>query len=257
MIERGILNNRVVAYEEREVQMRQAINDNHTWLQNSYLSMGQARDQVLGLARRAACIHHNHNHQNDRSVGRQARALVLQLPAVFQNWSKGKAAMADKDTEVSIIDQSKNPEEEDSGDHGEVLRLRQQLAEWHRAWVCGLPPPVFPTDNSNNPPNLRPLSQAQFSISADPSPQHAPGYTLYHLYPGTSTVHAPTPQHKINSYPAPPVAPSFIAPPRPEIPSFTVHPSIVLPRSASEPIFNTQDVQTVPLNQHLRRLILM
>ncbi|MCD9641290.1 hypothetical protein HAX54_027397, partial [Datura stramonium] len=46
-IERDILNNRVVAYEEREVQMRQVINDNHTWLQNCYLSMGQARDQVL------------------------------------------------------------------------------------------------------------------------------------------------------------------------------------------------------------------
>ncbi|MCD9638905.1 hypothetical protein HAX54_023078 [Datura stramonium] len=129
-------------------------------------------------ARRKACIHHNHNHQNDRRKGRQA----------------------DKDTKVAIIDQSKNPEEDDSGDHGEVPRLRQQLAKWHRAWVCGLPPPVFPMDNSDNPPNLRPLSQAQFSISADPLPQHAPGYTPCHLYPGSSTVRAPAPQNKINSY---------------------------------------------------------
>ncbi|MCE3215961.1 hypothetical protein HAX54_004212, partial [Datura stramonium] len=83
MIERGILNNRVVVYEEREVQMRQVIDDNHMWLQNCYLSMGKAWDQVLGLAIRAVCIHHDHNHQNDRSVGRQAHALVLQLPAVF------------------------------------------------------------------------------------------------------------------------------------------------------------------------------
>ncbi|MCE3215962.1 hypothetical protein HAX54_004213 [Datura stramonium] len=119
-----------------------------------------------------------------------------------------------EDTEVAIIDQTKNPEEEDSGAHGEVLRLRQKLAEWNRAW-------------------------AQFSISA-------PGYTLCHLYPGTSTVRAPAPQHRINSYPAPPVSPAFVAPPPPEIPLFTVRPSIVLPRSASELVFNTHDVQNHP-----------
>ncbi|MCE5166113.1 hypothetical protein HAX54_014877, partial [Datura stramonium] len=129
--------------------------------------------------------------------------------------------MADKDMKVAIIDQPKNPEEEDSGAHGEVLRLIQQLTEWHRAW-------------------------AQFSISADPSPQHAPGYTSCHLYPGTSTVCAPTPQHKINSYPAPPIDLAFIAPPPPEIPSFTVRPSIALPQYASEPVFNTHDVQNYP-----------
>ncbi|MCD9641786.1 hypothetical protein HAX54_028222 [Datura stramonium] len=106
---------------------------------------------------------------------------------------------------------------------------------------------MFPVDSSDNPPNLRPLSQAQFSISANPSPQHAPGYTPCHLYPGTSTVHAPAPQYRINSYPAPPVSLAFIAPPPPEIPLFIVFPSIVLPQSASEPIFSTQDVQNYPL----------
>ncbi|MCD9643461.1 hypothetical protein HAX54_030967 [Datura stramonium] len=165
MIERGILNNRVMAYEECEIQMRQVIYDNHIWLQNRYLSMGQARDQVLGLM-------------------------------VKLQWMT-------KTLEVAIIDQPKNPEEEELGARGEVLRLRQQLAEWHRAWMCRLPPPMFPMDNSNNPPNLRSLSQAEFSISDDPSPQHAPWYTPCHFYPSTSTVRAAAPQHKINSYPEP------------------------------------------------------
>ncbi|MCD7470143.1 hypothetical protein HAX54_009795, partial [Datura stramonium] len=80
------------------------------------------------------------------------------------------------------------------------LKVKQQwLTKTHRAWVCGLPPSMFPADNSDNPPNLRPLSHAKFSTSADPSPQHAQGYTPFHLYLGTSTVCAPTPQHRMNS----------------------------------------------------------
>ncbi|MCD7468561.1 hypothetical protein HAX54_006909, partial [Datura stramonium] len=154
--------------------------------------------------------------------------------------------MANKDTKVATVDQAKNPEEEDSGDHREVQKLRRQLAEWHPAWVCGLPPPLFPMDNPNNPPNLQPLSQAQFSIYVDPLPQHAPGYTPYHLYPGTSTVRDPAPQHRINSYQTPHVASVFITPPPPKVPSFTTCPSIVLSRSASEPAFNTHDIQNHP-----------
>ncbi|MCD9637949.1 hypothetical protein HAX54_021505, partial [Datura stramonium] len=114
--------------------------------------------------------------------------------------SKGKATMVDKDTKISIIDQTKNPEEEDSRAHGEVLKLRQQLTELHRALVCGLSPPLFLMDNPDNPPNLWPFSKVQFSIFVNPLPEHAPGYTLYHLYPSTSIVCAPTPQHRINSY---------------------------------------------------------
>ncbi|MCD9641291.1 hypothetical protein HAX54_027398, partial [Datura stramonium] len=77
--------------------------------------------------------------------------------------------------------------------------------------------------------------------------QYAPGYIPYYLYLGTSTVHSPAPQHRINSYPTLPVAPAFVAPPPPEISSFITHPSIVLPRSFSETIFNTHDVQNHPL----------
>ncbi|MCD7458248.1 hypothetical protein HAX54_037655 [Datura stramonium] len=109
MIKRGILNNRVMGYEEHEVQMRK---NESGWFVG-----------ILG------------NHP-------------------YYTRSKGKAATADKDTEVAIIDQRKNPKEEDSGAHGKVLILRKQLAEWNRDWVCGLPPSMFPTDNSDNPPNL-------------------------------------------------------------------------------------------------------
>ncbi|MCD9559764.1 hypothetical protein HAX54_018016 [Datura stramonium] len=115
MIKRGILNNHVVVYEERDVQMRKNESDWFVGILASYL---------------------------------------------YYTWSKGKVAITDKDTEVAIIDQAKNPEEEDSRAHRELLKLRQQLAEWHRAWVCGLPPPLFPMNNIDNPLNLRLLSHA-------------------------------------------------------------------------------------------------
>ncbi|MCD9641153.1 hypothetical protein HAX54_027099 [Datura stramonium] len=82
--------------------------------------MEKAKDQVLGLERWATRIHHDHNHLNDGSMDLQA----------------------------------KNPEEEDSGAQGGVLKLRKQLDEWHQAWVYGLHPHLFPTDNLDNPPNL-------------------------------------------------------------------------------------------------------
>ncbi|OIT25195.1 hypothetical protein A4A49_58985 [Nicotiana attenuata] len=51
------------------------------WLQNCHVNMGQAREQVLQLAEKAAYIHHDHRHLNNEKVGKQARAIVPQLPA--------------------------------------------------------------------------------------------------------------------------------------------------------------------------------
>ncbi|OIT04848.1 hypothetical protein A4A49_65346 [Nicotiana attenuata] len=50
------------------------------WLQNCHMSMGQAREQVLRLAEKAAYVHNDHRRLNNEKAGQQARVLVPQLP---------------------------------------------------------------------------------------------------------------------------------------------------------------------------------
>ncbi|XP_075105073.1 uncharacterized protein LOC142179242 [Nicotiana tabacum] len=104
------------------------------------------------------------------------------------------------------------------------------MAEMYQAWIKGHPPPSFPTNYTENPASIPPLSQSQMPNTIDLSPQHAPGFTPYHNYPGTltQTVHAPP--AKTTSYPAPIPAPIFVPPPQ-----ATLH------RSSSEPAFPATD----------------
>ncbi|XP_070025897.1 uncharacterized protein [Nicotiana sylvestris] len=100
--------------------------------------------------------------------------------------------MASKDVETRIVDPSREIEKSESELKEEVQRLKQQMAKMYQSWIRGHPPPSFPTNYTENPATIPPLSQAQVHITVDLSPQHAPGFTPYHNYPGTSsqTFHA-------------------------------------------------------------------
>lgn len=99
----------------------------------------------------------------------------------------------------------------------------------YQAWIKGYPPPLFPTNYTENPDSVALLSQSQMPNAVDLSPQHAPSFTTYHNYPGTSA-HAPP--AKTTSYPAPTSAHIFVPPPHP-----TLH------RSSSEPAFQAPNTQ--------------
>ncbi|XP_070051374.1 uncharacterized protein [Nicotiana tomentosiformis] len=140
--------------------------------------------------------------------------------------------MTSKELDTGVVDPPREIVESESELKEEVYRLKHQMAEMYQAWVRGHPPPSFPANHPENPAFIPPLSQAQDPITIDLSPQHAPGFTPYRHYPGTSsqTFHAPPP--KTTAYPAPTSAPVFVAPPR-----ATLH------RSSSEPAFQAPDTQ--------------
>nr|XP_016477803.1 PREDICTED: uncharacterized protein LOC107799228 [Nicotiana tabacum] len=56
----------------------------------------------------------------------------------------------------------------------------------YQAWIKGHPPPSFPTNYTENPASIPPLSQPQMPNTIDLFPQHAPGFTPYHNYPATT-----------------------------------------------------------------------
>ncbi|XP_070044909.1 uncharacterized protein [Nicotiana tomentosiformis] len=140
--------------------------------------------------------------------------------------------MTSKESDTGVVDPPREIVESESELKEEVYKLKHQMAEMYQAWVRGHPPPSFPANYPENPTFIPPLSQAQDPITIDLSPQHAPGFTPYHHYPGTSsqTFHAPL--AKTTAYPAPTSAPVFVAPPR-----ATLH------RSSSEPAFQAPDTQ--------------
>ncbi|XP_070017091.1 uncharacterized protein [Nicotiana sylvestris] len=138
--------------------------------------------------------------------------------------------MASRKTDIGVVDPPREIVESESELQEEVRRLRHQMTEMYQAWIKGHPLPSFPTNYTENPASIPPLSQSQMPNTIDLSPQHAPGFTPYHNYPGTSaqTVHAPP--TKTTSYPAPTSAPIFVPPPQ-----ATLH------RSSSEPAFPATD----------------
>nr|XP_016498960.1 PREDICTED: protein HOMOLOG OF MAMMALIAN LYST-INTERACTING PROTEIN 5-like isoform X1 [Nicotiana tabacum] len=125
-----------------------------------------------------------------------------------------------------VVDPPREIVESESELQEEVRRLKHQMMEMYQAWIKRHPPPSFPTNYTENPASIPPLSQSQMPNTVDLSPQHAPGFTPYHNYPGTlaQTFHAPP--AKTTSYPAPTYAPIFVPPPQ-----ATLH------RSFSEPAF--------------------
>ncbi|XP_019252806.1 PREDICTED: uncharacterized protein LOC109231613 [Nicotiana attenuata] len=74
----------------------------------------------------------------------------------------------------------------------------------------------------------REMVEYEFGLKED----HAPGFTPYHHYPGTSTQIVQAPPAKATTYSAPPATPVFVAPLR-----------AILHRSSSEPAFQAQDNQ--------------
>ncbi|XP_070049903.1 uncharacterized protein [Nicotiana tomentosiformis] len=140
--------------------------------------------------------------------------------------------MTSKELDTGVVDPPREIVESESELKEEVYRLKHQMAEMYQAWVRGHPPPSFPANYPENPTFIPPLSQAQDPITIDLSPQHAPGFTPYRHYPGTSSQTFHAPPTKITAYPAPTSAPVFVAPPR-----ATLH------RSSSEPTFRAPDTQ--------------
>ena len=149
--------------------------------------------------------------------------------------------MASREIENSLIDPDQDHREESSEHNDEVVRLRQQLIDLHRAWASGMPPPPL-SEGLGNISNCPPLSQAQFSAPTE-SPEHAPGFTPRHYYPGSSGVPLAAPQSRPAAQPAPLITPVFVAPPPHETPIYVAHPTMRLPRSASEPVLKVSDGQ--------------
>ena len=115
------------------------------------------------------------------------------------------------------------------------------MIDLHQAWASGIPPPPLP-EGLGNISNYPPLSQAQFSAPTE-SPEHAPGFTPRHYYPGSSAVPLAAPQSRPAAQPVPPITPVFVALPPHETPIYVARPTMRLPRSANEPILNVLDSQ--------------
>ncbi|XP_070036163.1 uncharacterized protein [Nicotiana tomentosiformis] len=140
--------------------------------------------------------------------------------------------MTSKESDTGVVDPPREIVESESELKEEVYSLKHQMAEMYQAWVRGHPPASFPANYPENPAFIPPLSQAQDPITIDLSPQHAPGFTPYHHYPGTSSQTFHALPAKTIAYPAPTSAPIFVAPPR-----ATLH------KSSSEPAFQAPDTQ--------------
>ncbi|XP_070003086.1 uncharacterized protein [Nicotiana sylvestris] len=121
--------------------------------------------------------------------------------------------MANKDSDTGVVDPSREIVESESELKEEVQRLKQQMEKMYQSWIRGHPPPSFPTNYTENPATITPLSQAQVPTTVDHSPQHALGFTPYNKYPSTSSQTFHVPPAKTTAYPAPTSAPIFIAPP--------------------------------------------
>ncbi|XP_075081360.1 uncharacterized protein LOC107808798 [Nicotiana tabacum] len=140
--------------------------------------------------------------------------------------------MASKETDTGAIDPPREIVESESELQEEVRRLKHQMTEMYQAWIKGHPLHSFPTNYTENPASIPPLSQSQMPNTIDLSPQHAPGFNPYHYHPGTSAQTFQAPPAKTTSYHAPTSTPIFVPPPQ-----ATLH------RSSSEPAFLAPDTQ--------------
>ncbi|KAM3249696.1 hypothetical protein P3L10_011466 [Capsicum annuum] len=123
----------------------------------------------------------------------------------------------------------------------ENLRLRQQMMEMYRAWANGLPPPPFPTFVPANTLSLPPKSQSQFLTVVDTS-QRAVESISRQMHPNASASHSLAPQfNKPTTFIAPHTACAFIAQPSTEASTLPINPTVVLPQSASGPMFKALD----------------
>ncbi|XP_070023383.1 uncharacterized protein [Nicotiana sylvestris] len=152
--------------------------------------------------------------------------------------------MASKDLDTGVVDPSREIVESESELKEEVQRLKIHMAEMYQYWIRGHPPPLFPTNYTENPAAIPPLSQAQVPTTVDLSPQHAPGFTLYHNYPGTSSQTFHAPPAKTTAYPTPTSARTFVAPPQATLHQSSSENVLKVPDAqhyAPEPIFKVLD----------------
>ncbi|XP_070020568.1 uncharacterized protein [Nicotiana sylvestris] len=98
--------------------------------------------------------------------------------------------MASKETDTGVVDPPREIVESESELQEEVRRLKHQMAEMYQAWIKGHPPPSFPTNYTENPASIPPLSQSQMPNTIDLSPQHAPDA---HYYAQEPTFKVPDP----------------------------------------------------------------
>nr|XP_009597582.1 cingulin-like [Nicotiana tomentosiformis] len=150
-------------------------------------------------------------------------ALIYQLQESMQQLqdqnntdtqvSKCKAVMTSKESNTGVVDPPREIVESESELKEEVHRLKRQMAEMYQAWIRGHPPLSLPANYTENPVFIPPLAQAQNPTTVDLSPQHAPGFTPFYHYPGTSSQTFHAPPAKTTAYPAPISAPVFVAPP--------------------------------------------
>ena len=66
--------------------------------------------------------------------------------------------MASKETDTDVVHPPMEIVESESELKEEVQKLKQQMAEMYQAWLKGLPPPSLPTNYTENPATIPPLS---------------------------------------------------------------------------------------------------
>ncbi|KAM3237565.1 hypothetical protein P3L10_012594 [Capsicum annuum] len=114
------------------------------------------------------------------------------------------------------------------------------MMEMYRAWASGLPPPLIPTFDPAKTLSIPPKSQSQFSTIVD-APQHASESIPRQMHLNTSTTLSLAPQYRSTTFTAPHTVCVFIAQYSTKTSTLAINPTIVLPQSTSESMFNTLD----------------
>ncbi|XP_019257819.1 PREDICTED: early nodulin-75-like [Nicotiana attenuata] len=123
--------------------------------------------------------------------------------------------MTSKDMDTRVVDPSREFVESESKLKGEVQMLKRQMAEKYQSWIRGHPPPSCPTNYTEKPATIPPLSPIQIPSAADISPEP------FHTLPAKTT-----------SYPAPLATHALVAPP-----------PATFPRSSNETVLKVPDAQ--------------
>lgn len=162
--------------------------------------------------------------------------------------------MTSKELDTGVVDPSREIIELESELNKEVQRLKQQMSDMYQAWISGHPLPSFPTNYTENPITIPPLSQGQNPTTIDFSPQYAPGFTPYHNYTSTSSQPFPAPPAKTTSYPTPKSTHVLVAPPQAAIHRSSSEPTFKIPDPqsyASEPISRSRILIAIPITLSL------
>ncbi|KAF3661337.1 hypothetical protein FXO38_11738 [Capsicum annuum] len=165
------------------------------------------------------------------------RCLVCGILAGPSHHIKSKGlVVSNKDIESDIMDQTKNQENESLKQ--EILRLRQQMIEMHRAWASGLPSPPFNVIDPANTLSFPSQLQAPCSNVAD-APQQASEFLPRQKNLNTSATISLAPQHKSTTFTTPHVVFDFVVQSSLETSILASRPTVVLPHAVSGSMFDT------------------